>query len=97
MLIDYFAMHINMYFTLSKSHSNPKSLTKLNYLASCGGPLELHVFVVLQIFVNYCYKGFQATQIPLNKGHEIEASYIIVHSYDILVINTPPWFHLVLI
>ena len=25
------------------------------------------------------------------KGHGIEASYITVHSYDILVINTRPW------
>jgi len=32
-----------------------------------------------------CYKGFQATQMSLNKGHGIEASYITVHLYDILV------------
>jgi len=28
---------------------------------------------------------------PLNKSHGIEASYITVHLYDILVINTRPW------
>ena len=33
------------------------------------------------MFVNYCYKGSQG-------GIVIEASYITVHSYDILVINT---------
>jgi len=44
------------------------------------------------MFVKYCYKKFQATQMPLNKSHGIEASYITVHLYDILIINTrPPW------
>jgi len=33
---------------------------------------------------------------PLNKGHGIEASYITVHSYDILVINTCPQLCIVL-
>jgi len=49
---------------------------------------HIHMFVVATTHVcNYCYKGFQAI---LNKGHGIEASYITVHLYDILVINTPP-------
>ena len=47
---------------------------------------KLHLFVVLKhVFVNYCNKGSQATQVG---SHGIEASYITVHSYDILVINT---------
>jgi len=48
----------------------------------------------VHMFVNHCYKGFQATQMSLNKSHGIEASYITVHSYDILVINTWPLLHL---
>ena len=39
------------------------------------------------MFVNYYNKGSQATQVG---SHGIEASYITVHSYDILVINTRP-------
>ena len=47
---------------------------------------KLHLFVVLKhVFVNYCNKGSQATQVG---SHGIEASYITVHSYDILVVNT---------
>jgi len=42
------------------------------------------------MFINYCYKGFQATQMPLNKGNGIAACYITVHSNDILVINIHP-------
>ena len=30
------------------------------------------------VFVNFCNKGFQVTQVG---SHEIEASYITVHSY----------------
>ena len=44
---------------------------------------KLYLFVVL--FVNYCNKGSQATQVG---NHGIEASYITVHLYDILVITT---------
>jgi len=33
----------------------------------------------------------------LNKSHGIEASYITVHSYDILVIITHPWLCLGLV
>ena len=39
-----------------------------------------HVF-----YVNYYNKGSQATHVG---SHGIEVSYITVHSYDILVINT---------
>ena len=31
----------------------------------------------------------------LNKSHGLEASYITVHSYDILVINTRPQTHVI--
>jgi len=51
---------------------------------------HIHLFVITTTHVcDYCYKGFQATQMPLNKGHGIETSYIKVQ-YDILVINTRP-------
>jgi len=33
----------------------------------------------------------------LNKSYDIEASYITVHLYDILVINTRPWLRLRLV
>ena len=46
------------------------------------------------MFVNYCNKGSQVTQVD---SHGIEASYITVHSYDILVINTHPRLHLELV
>ena len=46
------------------------------------------------VFVNYCNKGSQVTQLG---SHGIEASYITVHSYDILVINTRPRLRLGLV
>jgi len=51
---------------------------------------------MLQTIEQYRYIGieFQAIHMPLNKGHGIEASCIIVHLYDILVINTHPQLHI---
>jgi len=47
------------------------------------------------MFVNYCYWQRISRQTDtLSKSHGIEASYITVHSYDILVINTRPWLRL---
>ena len=43
------------------------------------------------VFVNYCSKGPQVTRVG---SHGIEASFITVHSYDILVINTRPRLYL---
>jgi len=48
------------------------------------------------MFVNYYYtKDFKPHIYILNKSHGIEASYITVHSYDILVINIHPQLYLI--
>ena len=49
---------------------------------------------IKQMFVNYCNKSSQVTQVG---SHRIEASYITVHLYDILVISAPPWLCLGLV
>ena len=69
---------------------SPTLLTSMAFITS-----KLYLFVVLKyVFVNYCNKGSQVTQVG---SHGIEASYITVHSYDILVINTHSWLHLRLV
>ena len=58
------------------------------YLATCDVTKKVvPVCSTKHVLVNYCNKGSQVTQVG---SHGIEASYITVHSYDILVINTRP-------
>ena len=65
------------------------------YLATCDVTKNVPpVCSSKHTFVNYYNKGSQVTQVGI---HGIEASYITVHSYDILVINTRPRLRLGLV